>query len=126
MRFKYSDEGKLQKLLNKKHNSTLKSINSPYTLPPAYQPDVHFYEKYERLAKYDNVVSQLKIASVSYGYRPRLWSVEKTIGEIDNIFSYLSEWKEMAKKSNNDVAINIDHDHNFIGNLMICFYNDKY
>ena len=40
--------------------------------------------------------------------------------------SYLSEWKEMARKKNGGMFINIDHDHNFMGNLLICFYNDKY
>jgi hypothetical protein len=102
-----------------------KSPNS-FVSKGQYQSDTHFYERYESLAKYDNIVSQLKIATVSYGYRPRLWGEDKTIKEIENIFSYLSEWKEMVKKSNNNVAINIDHDHNFIGNLLICYNNDKY
>lgn len=32
----------------------------------------------------------------------------------------------MAKKSNSPMAINIEHDHNFLGNLLISYYNDKY
>lgn len=123
-RFKNSYEGKLQHLFERRQNSLL-NLNRSRSTSSFHHP-AQFYERYEPFAKYDNIVSQLKLATVSYGYRPRTWGEDKTIKEIENVFSYLSEWKEMARKSNSPMAINIEHDHNFLGNLLISCYNDKY
>jgi hypothetical protein len=83
----------------------------------------NFYEKYEVMAMFDNVISQLKLTSVYYGWRPRLLSLDKLVTEIECIYAYLSEWKELSKTT---PSISIPQDHLFFANILITFYKDKH
>ena len=52
---------------------------------------IDFYEKYEVLGYYSQILSVLKLPKVHFGFRPKLWSEEKLYATIEEILTFRAE-----------------------------------
>lgn len=74
LRHKYSDEAQLAQMQMARSLSKKRS-KSPVLVQKNLE--IQFYELYENMSKYDNVIQHLAITRANYGWRPRVWTLGK-------------------------------------------------
>ena len=87
-----------------------------------------FYQKYEVLTNYQDLISNLKLPKVHFGFRPKLWPEDKLKFTIEEILSYRSELQKKYfkdRKKEGRVKLNI-HCVNDVTDFMLEFVKDKY